>query len=130
MAPLYVQWAPLELWWMTSLKVRGSFIYGWHVGGSMGVGLSNFGARSSSLILVGFLLIGRDSTRRTSGSSLFVTEGLLSRCDILGDSTLAKTGESASALAVEPLRHLGQWALFLLQTRAPVKLQWGTRSAS
>ena len=56
-APLYhVQWVPLKLWWRTSIEVRGCFTSGWGVGGSMGVALSNYGARSSSLILVGFLL--------------------------------------------------------------------------
>ena len=59
-----------------------------------------------------------------------MAEGLLSRCDILGDSTLVVPGESASVLAREPFRHFDQCALFLLQPRAPVKLQWGTRGAS
>ena len=57
-------------------------------------------------------------------------EGLLSQCDILGDTTLVVPGESASILAREPLRHLAQWPLFLLQPRDPVKFQRGTQGAS
>lgn len=71
-----------------------------------------------------FSLVVRDSSQLTSESlSLFVAEGLLSRCDILGDYTLVVPGESASVLAGEPLHHFVHWLLFLLQPRAPVKLQ-------
>ena len=66
----------------------------------------------------------RDSSQLTSESlSLFVAEGLLSRCDILGDCTLVVPGESASVLAGEPLHRFVHWLLFLLQPRAPVRLQ-------
>ena len=65
----------------------------------------------------------RDSTHLTLGSlSLFVAEGHLSRCDILGDSYLV-LGESTLVSAREPLRHFGLFPLFFLQPRAPVKLQ-------
>ena len=70
----------------------------------------------------------RDSSRLTSGSlSLFVAEGLHSRFYILGDSTLVVPKESASVLGGKPLRHFGQWPLLLIQPRALVKLQQGTR---
>jgi len=66
----------------------------------------------------------RDSTQLTLGSlSLFVAEGHLSRCDILGDPYLVVLGESTLVSAREPLRHFGLFPLFLLQPRAPVKLQ-------
>ena len=42
-------------------------------------------------------------------------------CDILGDSTLVFLGKCASDLAREPCRPFGQWPLFLLQPRTPVK---------
>ena len=60
-------------------------------------------------------------------SSLFFTRRLFSRCDILGDTTLVVPGESASVLAGEPLSHFGQWLLSWIQSKAPVKLQLGTR---
>ena len=73
----------------------------------------------------------RASTRLPLGSlSPLEAEGLLSQCDILGDTTLVVPGESASVLAGEPLRHLIQWPLFLLQPRDPVKFQQGNRGAS
>ena len=63
----------------------------------------------------------RDSTRlRLRSSSPLEAEGLLSQCDILGNTTLVLPGESASVLAGEPLSHLVQWPLFLLQPRDPV----------
>ena len=76
-------------------------------------------------------LVVRASTRLPSGSpSPLEAEDLLSQCDILGDTTLVVPGESASVLAWEPLRHLIQWPLFLLQPRDPVKFQRGTWGAS
>ena len=76
-------------------------------------------------------LVVRAYTQLLSGSlSPLEAEGLLCRCDILGDTSQVVPGESASVLAREPLRHFDQCALFLLQPRAPVKLQWGTRGAS
>ena len=52
-----------------------------------------------------------------------MAEGLQSRCDILGYSTVVVLGISASVLAREPLHHFGQWTIFWLQPRTPVKLQ-------
>ena len=54
-------------------------------------------------------LVVRACTRLPSGSlSPLEAEGLLSRCDILGDTTLVVPGESASVLAREPVCHLVQ----------------------
>ena len=76
-------------------------------------------------------LVVRASTRLPSGSlSPLEAEGLLSRCDILGDTTLVVPGAFASVLAREPVHHLVLWPLFLLQTRDPVKLQQGTQGVS
>ena len=53
----------------------------------------------------------RDSNRLTAGSSsLFAAEGLLSRCYVLGDSTIC-AGESASVLGEGVLCHCGQGLL-------------------
>ena len=72
----------------------------------------------------------RASTRLPLGSSSpLEAEGLLSQCDILGDTTLVVPGESASVLAWEPLHHLVQWPLFLLQPRDSMKFQRGTWGA-
>ena len=53
-----VQLAHHEMWWRVPLKVRvrGCVLSVWGVGGSKGEVLSWFGARCSSLILMGFLL--------------------------------------------------------------------------
>ena len=59
-------------------------------------------------------LVVRVCTRLPSGSSFpLKVEGLLSRCDILGDTSQVVPGKSASVLAREPLCHLVQWPLFL-----------------
>ena len=72
----------------------------------------------------------KDATQLTSGSlSQFVAEQLLSRCDVLGESTLVFLGESASVLSGDPQYHYDQRSLFLLFPRAPVKLQQGTQRA-
>ena len=137
-APLMcdVQLAPLELWWRAPLEVKGCVLSGWGVGGFMGDALSTFGTRGSSLILVGLLLSSCEGLHSTyfwelvstfGSSSLFFTRRLFSRCDILGDTTLVVPGESASVLAGEPLSHFGQWLLSWIQSKAPVKLQLGTR---
>ena len=48
-------------------------------------------------------LVVRVSTRLPSGSSSpLEAEGLLSRCDVLGDTSLVMPGESASVLARSP----------------------------
>ena len=50
-----------------------------------------------------------DSTQFNSGSLfLFATEGLLSRCDVLGDSTLFLPRESTTVLPRELLCHLAR----------------------
>ena len=50
-----------------------------------------------------------DSTRFNSGSLfLFAAEGLLSRCDVLGDSTLFLPAESTTVLPGELLCHLAR----------------------
>ena len=117
-----VQRAPLELWWRTlqsaglcPLRLGCGWFYGrgplyfWHY---------EFLTKRDC-----FSLVVRASTRLTSGSSsLFVEEGLLSRCDVLGASTLIVPGKSTSVLAKEPLHHFVYWRLFLLQASAPVKL--------
>jgi len=54
----------------------------------------------------------RDSTQLPSGSSsLFAAQGLLSRCDVLGDSTVVVLGEYTSVLAAGLLCHHGQGLL-------------------
>ena len=54
----------------------------------------------------------KDATQLTSGrSSLFVAERLLSRCDVLGDSTLFLPGESTTVLPGSLLCHCGQGIL-------------------
>ena len=73
----------------------------------------------------------KDATQLTSGSlPLFVAERLLSRCDVLWESTLVFLGESVSVLSGEPQYHDDQRPLFLLLPRAPVKLQQGTQRIS
>ena len=57
----------------------------------------------------------KDATQLTSGrSSLFVAERLLSRCDVLGESTLVFLGECTSVLSREPLLSLWPEAPFLV----------------
>ena len=75
-------------------------------------------------------LVQRASTRLPSGSLSPLEAEDLSRCDILGDTTLVMPGAFASVLAREPVHHLAQWPLFLLQTTDPVKLQQGTQGVS
>jgi hypothetical protein len=54
-------------------------------------------------------LVVRVSTRLPSGSSSpLEAQGLLSRSDILGDTSLVVPGKSTSVLAGDPLRHLVQ----------------------
>ena len=61
-----VQRAPLEFWWRAPLEVWGSALYGWGVGGFMGEVLSTYGARGSSLILVGLMLSSCEGLHSTS----------------------------------------------------------------
>ena len=76
-------------------------------------------------------LVVRACTRLPTGSSFpLKAKGLLSRCDILGDTSQDAPGKSASVLAWEPLCHLVRWPAFLCQPSDPVKLQQGTRGAS
>ena len=76
-------------------------------------------------------LVVRASTRLPSGSlSPLEAESLLSRCNILVNTSLVVPGESTSALDREALHHLVWWPLSLFQPRDPVKLQWGIGSAS
>ena len=92
--------------------------------------LSAFGTMGSSLLFVGCCSpVVRASTRLPSGSLSPLEAEDLSRCDILGDTTLVMPGAFASVLAREPVHHLVQWPLFLYQTRDPVKLQWGAWGA-
>ena len=69
-----VQRAPLELWWRAPLEVWGSALSGWGVGGSTGEVLSTFGARGSSVILLGLTLSCCDGLccRCVEGASLLV----------------------------------------------------------
>ena len=54
-------------------------------------------------------LVVRASTRLPSGSLFpLEAEGLLFKCDSLGDTTLVVPGASASVLAREPVCHLVQ----------------------
>ena len=54
----------------------------------------------------------RNSTRFNSGCLLvYASEGLLSRCDVLGDSTLFLPGESTMVLPGSLLCHCGQGIL-------------------
>ena len=67
-------------------------------------------------------LVVRASTRLPSGSLSPLEAEDLSRCDILGDTTLVYLEESASVLTGESLHHIGQSRLLFLQPRSPVKL--------
>ena len=51
-----VQWAPLELWWRSPVELWECVLSGWGVGSSTGEVLSTFGARGSSVILLGLTL--------------------------------------------------------------------------
>ena len=59
------QGTPVKLWWRAPLKVQGCVLSGSGVGGSSGEVLSTFGARCSSLILVGLLLSGCERLHST-----------------------------------------------------------------
>ena len=54
-------------------------------------------------------------------------EGLLSMCDILGDTSRVVPGESTSVLAEEPLHHLLQWFFSSCSRKlgVPLELRWG-----
>lgn len=87
--------------------------------GSSPVGVCMSPQGRSSLLLVLWVpnfyswdscsLVVRVCTRLPSGSSSpLEAQGLLSRSDILGDTSLVVPGKSTSVLAGDPLRHLVQ----------------------
>ena len=117
-----VQWTPIEL--------QGCVLFGLGMGASTREVLSTFGARGSSLALVGLLLSSCEGLHSTYFMELVSIWGR--RVFSLSPAGLHSVllGKSTSVLAGEPLCNFGQWLLFLLQLSASVKLQQGIPGAS